>query len=138
MPRPPNHTHVHEAYRCALRREKELGFEKLDLREKELIATLLMHEEIRNGGFLQWLTNSTGDYAAFAVGFLRRVGCFNRLRLIAKASAYFPEGKIPGSQKERCAYAAKWTSQQIQGFRPIDSEYYAIERDLYDDLVELA
>ena len=116
---------------------KKTGFDALRPDERELVGTVLMHEEIRNGGFLQWFTNSFSDYAPYAIRFLRRIGARDRLRLITKASGIFPKRRIPATQQQRRAFARKWTKAQIEGLEPINDEYYAIKRDLYDDMVEL-
>jgi hypothetical protein len=137
MPRSVNHDRVVKACRTALARERNVGFAELEPREKELIATLLMHEEIRNGGFAQWFTNSHGDYADYAIRFLERVGAHERLRLIAMASAVFPSGKIPPTWQERRTCASHWTKDDFRKFDPIDTAYYAIDRDIYDDMVTL-
>ena len=137
MPRSPNHDRVVKAYRMALERERKVGFAKLDSREQELVATLLMHEEIRNGGFSQWLTNSHSDYAEHAIRFLQRVGDQERLLLISAASTAFPSSKIPPTWQERRACASEWTKGDFQKFAPIDSAYYAIKRDIYDDMATL-
>jgi hypothetical protein len=137
MPRSIHHDRVVKAYRAALARERMVGFSELTSQEKELIAALLMHEEIRNGGFAQWLTNSFSDYAAHAIRFMERVNDHERLRLVAAASAIFHLGEIPPNWQERRAYASRWTQDDFQKFAPIDSAYYAIKRDIYDDMAAL-
>lgn len=137
MPRSPTHKKVADACRRALKRKGELGFEALDVWEQELIATLLMHEEIRNGGFHQWFKNPHSDHSGYAIGFLRRIGAHDRLELIQKALGYFPIGDIPTTQDERCAFVAQWTPEQIHGLDALNTDYYALAGDLYNDMIKL-
>jgi hypothetical protein len=132
-----NFERVAEAYHRALDREQVVGFDALDDSEKELIATLLFHEEVGNGGFHQWFTNPHSDRAAYAIRFLTRVGAGQRLRLIKRASALFPGGRIPVTSEERWVVAQNWSEQDIESLESIDDEYYAIERDIYEDLAAL-
>jgi hypothetical protein len=133
----PSHQRVAAAYRNALTHEREVGFGELPSNEKELVATVLMHEEIRNGGFLQWFTNPHSDFASYAVQFLRRIGAYNRLHLVEVACAQFPDRRIPPTQAERWACVSEWTTDRINNLSAIDQQYYGLNGDLYDDMLVL-
>jgi hypothetical protein len=57
--------------------------------------------------------------------------------LVTAASAIYPLGEIPSTWQERRAYASRWTKDAFQKFASIDSEYYAIKRDIYADMAAL-
>ena len=94
-------------------------------------AVPLSHADICNGGFHQYFWNYTGDCAACTVAGLRVIGEGVRADLIVRAMARFPGAAAPSDQQERRAllHDVDWWRQW---FRPIEIEYFALDRELLD------
>ncbi len=89
------------------------------------------HADICNGGFHQYFSNSTGDYASITIEALRRLGDDQRAGLITSAMARFPGGVAPKSRAERHALLARidFKSDWRGWIRPIEDAYYALDGD---------
>jgi len=57
--------------------------------------------ELSNGGFHQFLTNSSGAHAQETLEALRRIGATFSSGLLEQALSLFPAGKVPKDQHER-------------------------------------
>jgi hypothetical protein len=57
--------------------------------------------QLSNGGFHQFLANSSGDYAAETLEALRQVGAVVSSELLGQALSLFPSGEAPREQGER-------------------------------------
>lgn len=96
-------------------------FDGLTYGEKMVWDMTYMEGEVLNGGFHQYLTNSTGESGEAVKGYLRDISAEETLKLFDRLSVIFPGGKIPKDRKTRSAYVDEWGDPEG-------------ERDLFDDL----
>jgi hypothetical protein len=64
--------------------------------------------EVNNGGFEQYLTNSTGDYAQATIDFLKDIRAATTCKLLKKIARIFPRGLIPNDRRRRCDLLTAW------------------------------
>ena len=83
-------------------------FDALNYGEKMVWDITYMEGEVLNGGFHQYLTNSTGESGEAVKGYLRDIGAEETLNHFDKLSAIFPGGKIPKDRQTRSAYVDEW------------------------------
>ncbi|MBL8719431.1 MAG: DUF4375 domain-containing protein [Myxococcales bacterium] len=86
------------------------------------------HADICNGGFHQYFSNSTGDYASLTIDALRTLGDDRRADLMTRAMGRFPGGVAPKSQARRQAVLATidYESDWRVWCGPIEKAYYAL------------
>lgn len=89
------------------------------------------HEDICNGGFHQYFSNGTGDYARVVVDGLRVLGDDARADLFIRAMGRFPDGIAPSTQSGRQAVLAKidYRNDWRPWIEPIERAYYALGGD---------
>lgn len=79
----------------------EVGFENLSKPEQYIWAIYLLTEEVRNGGFHQYLSNSFSDDALVALEGLQEVGATEVANVCKELFALLPGGKPAPTQEER-------------------------------------
>ena len=57
--------------------------------------------QVRNGGFRQFLANSSGDFTAETLHALRHVGALVSAELLEQALSVFPGRRVPRKQSDR-------------------------------------
>jgi len=97
-----------------------------------------MQGEVLNGGFHQFLTNSTGGTGEDVKAFLKEIGAVQTHRLFRRLSRIFPKNKIPRDQDKRCAIVSGWKDQKTREdfFDELDGNFHRQEESL--DLLILA
>jgi hypothetical protein len=97
--------------------------------------------EVVNGGFGQFLDNSSGDHATETLEALRRVGAELSAELLEKALTAFPDSVAPASQRQRYELLSAFGARQPGFFDHLDEVYYgsvdALGSDRREDLHEL-
>ena len=100
----------------------------------------VMDAELLNGGWHQFLGNSSGNDAERDKSFLRELGAFAVLQLLERVATLFPNGVIPTDWKQR--------NQQLRTARDADPEsvdamlnaadaaYYRDRENLYTRLMD--
>jgi hypothetical protein len=96
-------------------------FHRLTHGEQMVYDLSYMQGEVLNGGFHQYLTNSTGETSEDVKLYLREIDAVQTLDLFLQLSKLFPGGKIPRDQAKRWAIVKKWENQ-VTG------------KDVFDDL----
>ncbi|MGZ3422698.1 MAG: DMP19 family protein [Polyangiales bacterium] len=92
------------------------------------------HADICNGGFHQYFSNHTGDYASITVEALRTLGDDRRAELMTRAMGRFPRGVAPktAARRQRLLDAIDYRSDWQPWIRPIEDAYYALDTDDLD------
>ncbi len=93
--------------RIARKLIKPSAYEALRHGEKLLWQINWLVWEVNNGGFDQYLTNSTGDYAQPTIGYLKEIGA-TTTKLLKKIASIFPRGVIPKDRDTRCSLLFAW------------------------------
>jgi hypothetical protein len=93
--------------------------------------------EVNNGGFDQYLTNSTGDYAQPTIGYLKEIRATKTCNILKKIAAIFPGGVVPDDREKRCSLLFAWEekspSKAEAFFTKLNSAFY----DGSENLTEL-
>lgn len=92
------------------------------------------HADICNGGFHQFFSNATGDFAVPMTHALRLIGEEPRAELLVQAMARFAGGVAPRSREARCRALdlIDYTSDWRPWIEPIERAYHALgDTDLY-------
>ena len=107
-------------------------FDALTYGEKMVWNMMYMEGEVLNGGFHQYLTNSTGESGDAVKGYLRDIGAAETSKLFEKLSAIFPGGKIPQDQETRSAYVDEWAYPETGAdmFDQLDRCFYTQSEDI--------
>jgi Domain of unknown function (DUF4375) len=80
------------------------GFAGLSLEEQRFFGLRFLIDEVCNGGFDQYFSNSSGDYYARAVEGLMEIGATESLRLLTEAKRLmFGASSVPRTQAARNA-----------------------------------
>jgi hypothetical protein len=88
------------------------NFDRLTEGEQMVWHVTCMQAEVLNGGFHQYLTNSTGDTVEEVKVCLQKIGAIQTLELIQRLSQIFPEGAIPRDRDERCDAVEQWETKE--------------------------
>jgi ribosomal protein L7/L12 len=91
-----------------------------------------MQGEILNGGFHQYLTNSTGGTSEDVKLYLRDIGAVQTLELFKRLSKIFPNGTVPRDHKQRCAIVKEWEDLESGNdvFNELDGCFYRQSENL--------
>jgi hypothetical protein len=98
--------------RIARKLTKPSVYDTLHHGEKLLWQINWLVWEVNNGGFDQYLTNSTGDYAQETIGYFKEVRATTICKLLKSIAAIFPRGIIPKDREKRCELLMKWEQEQ--------------------------
>lgn len=105
---------------------KELGF--------------VMDGEVHNGGFHQYLTNSSGDGAEAARRYLAEVGAAAHVAILDRVASVFPGDVIPTRRDERIEFLMAAESAGVEAvdrlFDAATREYHVLKEDLYTRLMD--
>jgi len=69
--------------------------------EQLVLSVRYMQGEILNGGFHQYLTNSTADDAEQLLSRLEQIKAAKMVELFRRIAAFFPENRIPSNRENR-------------------------------------
>lgn len=104
--------------------------ERLSAEEQVFYICNLLEEEVNNGGFDQFLYNSSGDYANRVEECLRTIGANKTADICRTAFAAF--GKpIPQDRKQRQKFLEKMESDELSAIlSDCDDRFYEYPEDL--------
>jgi ribosomal protein L7/L12 len=124
----------------------------LNLGERLVLEVNAMHDEVLNGGFHQYLWNSSGDGAEMTRKFLRAIGSKVTGDLLDRVSAFFPNGYIPEEREDRQALLEQFEEanpgvdlfveedrvfyQQTENLNTLLVRYIADHRDEFENPTE--
>jgi hypothetical protein len=77
------------------------GYEALGSLNKVFVCVWSLKGEVDNGGFDQWLFNSSGDWAYDTPRCLEEIGAVKTAAIVKEAINIFPGGVVPVDLEER-------------------------------------
>jgi hypothetical protein len=80
--------------------------------------------EVMNGGFSQFLSNTSGDRAHESLAALRRIGAPLCVALLEKALTLFPGGIAPVDRQRRCELLFAFEEREPQFLEALDRLFY--------------
>jgi len=128
----------------------ETNLLKLDSVSKTFCLLVQLHYQIMNGGIIQFIDNSTGDFFHETIEAAKNIGFTELEKLLLNAAEKFPNGKIPSNWEVRRqvwdeigdAYITKEDDELIVDeawesfWEDLDNEYYSIVETLYLKTIE--
>ncbi len=120
---------------------ERLGFDGLPKPEQVFAVIWMLEAEVENGGFSQYMFNSSGDQAALAPGALREVGAPAAAEVCERFYALLPGGAPARTQDERqaqldSAAAARGEGRFEEDCKELEQRFYALEDDLRMRMVD--
>lgn len=100
-----------------------------------------MDAEVQNGGWHQYLGNSSGNHAELHKQYLREVGANDVLALLEQVSSVFPNGVVPSDwnvRNRRLRAAVDQDPRGINLFDDGDRAYYRIREEFHRRLIDYA
>lgn len=101
-------------------------FEKISEKQKALLASHWAQSEIRNGGFCQFFTNSTGVLGLEAVEGFRAMGMNRCADIVSTALGVFGD-TYPRNRSEREAIVDTWTEDN-----PVWDELFQLDEGFFE------
>ena len=120
-------------------RQGEYGLDELPHRDRVFAAIWALEAELNNGGFSQWMFNSSGDHAEFTVAALREVGAARAATICERFFAMLPGGKpLPDRNARQTQLEAAASAIGDDAFedacQALEHEFYGVEDELRDQL----
>ena len=86
-----------------------------------------MDEEIDQGGFLQFIENSAGDFYAETVAAAKAINNKGLIQALEKVASQFPDGKVPAEilERQEILDAVKENGVSMIPFNQLDPEVQA-------------
>ena len=124
--------------RIATRFGGQNDFNQLNYGEKLVFEIVSMVGEVLNGGFHQYLFNSTGESAEDVKAYLKEIGATFTLELMDRVSSIFPEDVVPPNRDERNHIMMKVEDEnpEIELFEEEDAKFYHSKENLDRLLIE--
>jgi len=120
IPNDPDYDSVINAFSRIWRRHEKLGFENLTEPEKVIFCTWQFVCEVNNGGFHQYFSNPSGEFAAENVAALEKVEMIHAASLLRRALAAFPDNTPAKDHELR--------------YEQLRSMPDSVQRELFDEL----
>jgi hypothetical protein len=124
------------AFEQALDQKAErVGMEALTEEERIILAIEALEREVNNGGYDQFFTNSSNEYASIVVNALNRIGCPETANLTQQAIDCLEiEGSLSVENIDHVM--EKENDDRDEKLSQCDDQYYEIAGDLADPLLE--
>jgi hypothetical protein len=113
----------------------KLGSQSLSEPERDVLAIEGLEREVNNGGYRQFLSNSSNEYAAIVVAALQRIGCTRTATITQQALAALPRETV-FSAESLGAEMARENSERDARLDSCDQEYYAAGEDIASALLK--
>lgn len=106
--------------------------------ERLVLEVTILMGEVLNGGFHQYLWNSSGDSADETRQMLRDIGATLTVEMLDRVSGFFRDGHIPADREERCRLIEEYENNnpQVDLFVEEDRAFYKSEENLYKLLLK--
>ncbi|MFN0135425.1 MAG: DUF4375 domain-containing protein [Phycisphaerae bacterium] len=113
--------------------EEYARVEALPANLRPFITTQMLDAEVKNGGFVQWFWNSSGQFAPLVPEDLRRIGADTHAAIVARAVAIHADEKAAFDSAQNSWTPSKAFSQlaKTSKLAALDDEYYAIQVELH-------
>lgn len=120
--------------------EQTRGFAGLSHADQVFHCIWILETELNNGGFSQYMFNSTGDRALAAVNALREVGANDLAAVCESFFALLPDGAPEADQDARQAQLDEAAERMGEdafeiACETLEARFYAGEDDLHRQLV---
>jgi Domain of unknown function (DUF4375) len=116
------------------------GFDALSPQEQKFFAMSILIGEVRNGGFDQYFSNSSGDYYLLTLVALSEIGAATSFRMLVEAKEIiFGENPVPTTQTGRLATFPPYPEDSQPDPQDWSSRLDALDRQFWkhpDDLPE--
>lgn len=99
------------------------------------IHTNLLDSEVYNGGFRQFFSNHSGNYALGILDSLRDIGSTHLFSLLEKALSVFPNFDEFEEQESRFNYIQQMQAEDLQAWRELSQEYYRSPEAIYEMVI---
>lgn len=103
----------------------ERGWERITAEQRIVIAVNQLDWEVRNGGFLQYFSNSFGERVYGARDGLRHIGASTCAAIVDEAIAFFGPRGVPADRDQRNERLAAALQQDRSPFNGLDDRWYA-------------
>ena len=97
---------------------------KLNDSQRYLYLSQTVYDEVNNGGFAQYFSNSSGDYAHESIEALIQIGDQKAAELLRKAIDQFPGSIIPKDRDERNVIIDKISEKADSAWFKLDDKFY--------------
>jgi len=101
--------------------------------ERMVLEVIALMGEVLNGGFHQYLWNSSGDSAEQVRSMLRDIGANHTTDMMDRISGFFPGGRIPEEREERWRLMEELETENpgVELFVGEDRAFYQGNENLY-------
>jgi hypothetical protein len=103
---------------------------KLTEPQKNFYYNQELEREINNGGFNQYFSNSSGNFAHETIMSLKSIGAFKTVEILQKAIDQFPNKIVPKNREERQLILEKMPETTSEIWNELDQKFFAYEDDL--------
>ena len=104
--------------------------DKLTEPQKNFYFNQCLEREVNNGGFSQYFTNSSGEYAHQTVETLKLIGANNFAKILQKAIDKFPSKTVPQDSGERQEIVEQIEENNDEVWEKLDDKFYEYPEDL--------
>ena len=118
-------------------RLRDKPLEAMSTAEKVFWSVSYFVGDTMNGGLLQTMNNSTGDFLDVVGEFAGRYGPPELVEIVAGVHAVFPGGRAPMKREERMDFLDPFMEQEIDPFDALTTRFYAIESAIRSSLISL-
>jgi ribosomal protein L7/L12 len=114
------------------------NFAALNYGERLVLEMNALMGEVLNGGFHQYLWNSSGDSAEQVRSMLREIGASRTAEMLDRIAGVFPAGRIPTEREERWRLIEELEAEnpKVELFVEEDRAFYQGAENLYPLLAE--
>ncbi len=106
------------------------GFDSLSHPERVLHHIYWLESEVNNGGFDQFFSNSSGDYALDTPSALDEIGAHHTAKLVKRAIDLFPGGSPSRNEEQRMGQLNSLDEAIRAKFEDLDSEFFEYRNPL--------
>lgn len=89
-----------------------------------------LEREINNGGFNQYFTNSSGDFAHETINSLRIIGANHTADILQSAIDQFPDKKVPSDRDERIELVGQIEETANEKWEELDQKFFEYKDNL--------
>jgi hypothetical protein len=115
----------HAAFNQAQDKWLSQGAAALSNRERYTLAVETFYGEVSNGGFEQYLTNESGEFAPWAEEAFAAIGIPELAEVMRNLADLFPEGTIPVDADDRLEHILSIDGERLE---ELASRFFAFER----------
>jgi hypothetical protein len=104
--------------------------------EKNIVFIEELEREVNNGGFSQYFSNYSGDYAIETLTALKTIKSKIFFDLLNNAIKKFPDGTAPKDRDEREELVEKMENENDSLWDSLDENFLQYEEDIYSLMID--